>query len=485
MAVEDLRRKISFRLYPTPEQEQFLSECRELHRELYNAALQERIECYKKTGQSIGYVSQANMLPAIKVDRPELVPLGSHALQATLKRLDRAFQAFFGRVEKGQTPGHPRFKSKRRFDSFTYPDPAGWSLTDFPAKNGGKNARTHLIRVGTHNIRARGMCRFERFEPNDLTIKRVGNGWMASVTVRVSPAEARRDRVGSEIRAFDQGVTDRLVFDDGETFENPRWLREKLGEIERLQQCRARCKRGSRGYRKLSAEIARTHRKIANCRKDWMHKTTTALVERAEVLATEKLKTKNMTRAPKAKPDPDRPGAFLPNGAAAKAGLNREILSAGFAQFLQMCAYKAEEAGTRFHVADTQRIKPTQRCACCGHTESKTLEERVHLCGHCGFMADRDRNAALVCLIDALSPGFWLALEDGRRKKAKPGQVARISLGPYAAFIRNRVLAAAMSPLTGEGEPALGTSVETATCSHSLQETGNPHLKLSEAILEV
>ena len=485
MTVEDLRRKISFRLYPTPAQDKILREFLELHRELYNAALQERVECYKKTGQSIRYNDQQNMLPAIKVDRPELVPLGSQALQATLKRLDLAYAAFYSRVERGQTPGFPRFKSKRRFDSFSYPAQAGWSLTDFPAKNGGKNARTWILRVGNQNIRARGMPRFSYFTPNDLTIKREGAGWGASITVRISLWNARRERKGCEVRAFDQGVTDRLVFDSGDTSDNPRWLREKLDVLAQLQRDRARCKRGSRGYRKLSAELARTHRKIANCRKDWLHKASTKLVEEHEVLATEKLQTKNMTRAPKAKPDPYRPGEFLPNGAAAKAGLNREILSAGFAQFLQMCVYKAEEAGTRMHLAETKQIKPTQRCAHCGHMESKTLGDRTHLCGHCGFMTDRDRNAALVCLIDALAPGFWLDLDAARRRKAKPEQLSTLSLGGYAVLIRNRVLAAAMSPLTGEGEPALGTSVETATCGNSLQETGNPFLKLSEEILEV
>lgn len=485
MTVEDLRRKISFRLYPTPAQDAILREFLELHRELYNAALQERIECYKKTGQSISYNAQQNMLPAIKVDRPELVPLGSQALQETLRRLERAYQAFFGRAQKGQTPGYPRFKSKRRFDSFTYPAQAGWSLTDFPTKGGGKNARTWILRVGSENIRARGMPRFDFFTPNDLTIKREGSGWIASVTVRVSLHNARRERKDSELRAFDQGVTDRLVFDSGDTSENPRWLREKLDVLAELQRSRARCKRGSRGYRKWNVEIARMHRKIANCRKDWLHKTSAELVANHEVLATEKLSTKNMTRAPKAKPDPDQPGAFLPNGAAAKAGLNREILSAGFAQFLQMCVYKAEEAGTRMHLAETRQIKPTQRCAHCGHMESKTLDERTHLCERCGFMTDRDRNAALVCLIDALAPGFWLELDAARKRKAKPEQLARLSLGGYAVLIRNRVLAAAMSPLTGEGEPALGTSVETANCGVSLQETGNPFLKLSEELLEV
>ncbi|HCA6416537.1 TPA: transposase [Pseudomonas aeruginosa] len=90
------RRKVTFRLYPNVSQQERLDGWVRLHAELYNAALQERIEAYRKAGISISYYDQQNTLPVIKQFRPELVELGSHALQETLRRLDRAFQAFFG-----------------------------------------------------------------------------------------------------------------------------------------------------------------------------------------------------------------------------------------------------------------------------------------------------------------------------------------------------------------------------------------------------
>ena len=488
---EQLRRKLSLRLYPTPKQEALLTAWMDLHRELYNAALQERIDCYRKTGQTITYYDQQNVLPQIKVDRPDLVPLGSHALQETLRRLDRAFQAFFRRVKNGETPGFPRFKGRSRFKSFSYPDPAGWSWVDFPSKSG-RNARTSVLRFGGMTIRARGMCRFDRFEPNDLTIQRVGAHWEASMTLRVNPADAARERTGAQIRAFDQGINDRLVFDDGESFDNPRWLREQLAVLESLQRDRSRCKRGSRGYHRLTIRIARCHRGIANRRRDWLHKRSSALVARCEVLATEKLDAANMSRAPKPKEDPSQPGHYLPNGAAAKAGLNRENLSAGYAAFLKMCAYKAEEAGTRFHITETRQVKPSQRCACCGATAPKALEERIHRCEKCGFTTGRDRNAALVMLIDAMSPGYWAALDRARKKKATAADLARVSLGSYSAFLRNRVAyaqgeidhASSQRELAGERSvpcfTAPGTGVVTdlrgACESTMLLGTGNPTL---------
>ncbi|MDK2127110.1 RNA-guided endonuclease InsQ/TnpB family protein, partial [Parachitinimonas caeni] len=122
------RRKVTFKLYPNAAQSERLEQWVRLHCELYNAALEERIDAYRKTGKSISYYDQQNILPEVKALRPELVELGSHALQQTLRKLDLAFQAFFRRAKAGQTPGFPRFKSSKRFSGFSYPDPAGWKM---------------------------------------------------------------------------------------------------------------------------------------------------------------------------------------------------------------------------------------------------------------------------------------------------------------------------------------------------------------------
>ena len=124
------RRKVTLKLYPNSAQAQRLETWTRLHCELYNAALEERIEAWRKVKKSISYFDQQNALPEIKSARPEFVELGSHALQQTLRRLDLAFQSFFRRVKAGQTPGFPRFKAAKRFSGFAYPDPAGWKLME-------------------------------------------------------------------------------------------------------------------------------------------------------------------------------------------------------------------------------------------------------------------------------------------------------------------------------------------------------------------
>lgn len=140
--------------------------------------------------------------------------------------------------------------------------------------------------------------------------------------------------------------------------------------------------------------------------------------------------------------------------------------------------FKAEEAGTRWHTCDTRSVKPSQRCACCGTVIKKTLDERVHLCTQCGFTTSRDRNAALVMLIDALAPGYWAALDRARRKRAAPADLARVSLGPYAAFIRDRVLYAQADFDFSSTAPGAGVDTDRRgeRDSAALQGTGNPTL---------
>jgi putative transposase len=121
METPDLVRKtFKYRLLPTQEQEQKLAFVLRRCRELYNAALQERRDAWQKCGVSITATQQNSELPAIKEVRPEYHDLHSQVLQDVLTRLDRAFQAFFRRVENGEQPGYPRFQGATRYQSFTY-----------------------------------------------------------------------------------------------------------------------------------------------------------------------------------------------------------------------------------------------------------------------------------------------------------------------------------------------------------------------------
>ena len=327
------RRKVTFKLYPNAKETARLAAWVHLHCELYNAALQERIEAYRKVGKSISYYDQQNCLPEVKAARPEFVELGSHALQQTLRRLDLAFQAFFRRVKAGQSPGFPRFKASQRFSGFCYPDPAGWKLM----AHGGSGA---TLRIGSGKdaimLRARGQHRFGgEAQPNDLTITRRNGEWFASVTLRVPEAACARVRSDDQHRGIDLGLADWATFDNGQTIANPRWTREELPRLAALQRHRARKRKGSLRYRRLSKQAAGLHDRIGNLRREFVHQETSKLARTCAVIATEELAVRNMTRS--AKGTADAPGRRVRQ----KAGLNREILSAAFGMAHQMLSYKA------------------------------------------------------------------------------------------------------------------------------------------------
>jgi len=178
-----------------------------------------------------------------------------------------------------------------------------------------------------------------------------------------------------------------------------------------MQRQQARKKRGSIRYKRLGRQVAKLHERIGNLRREFLHQTTSRMVAVCAVLATEELRTQNMSRS--AKGTQNKPGRMVKQ----KAGLNREILSAGLSMAHNMLAYKVVEAGSRLHVSNTRQLKPSQRCAACWEIVPKTLAQRVQECPHCGRTAQRDQNAASVVLIDAHTPGTGVA--------ARPKPLAR------------------------------------------------------------
>jgi putative transposase len=137
--------------------------------------------------------------------------------------------------------------------------------------------------------------------------------------------------------------------------------------------------------------VARAHRTIRNQRRDFLHKAARSLVSCYGVIVMEDLKISNMSKAPEPKPDPEQEGAYLPNGASVKAGLNKSILDAGWGQFQALCVAKAASAGRTVQFVDPHFT--SQRCSQCGAIAKKDLSERWHTCS-CGCELDRDQNAA-------------------------------------------------------------------------------------------
>jgi putative transposase len=362
-------------------------------RELYNAALDERKSAYRMAGKSISVYAQKRDLVEIKeVIRPEYQEIASHVLQDVLFRLKKAFDRFFQRVKNGEKPGYPRFQGRNRYTSFTYPDGAGWKLLDGQRrsldKKGMVRVNLHLSKLGTVKLH---LHRDIAGTIKTLTIKREGEHWYAIFTCEIGKPEALP--VSSEDVGIDLGVTHFGALSNGAFIDNPRHYRRAEKRLKKLQGALSRKQRRSHRRRRAVQAVAKAHRKIRNQRKDFLHKESRKLVNQYQVIAFEDLQTANLIKRPQPKQD-EATGHYLPNGAAAKAGLNKSISDAGWNMFTEMVKVKAAWAGRTTLFVNPW--KTSQRCSqCFKEGPHKDLDERVHTCIYCGVVLDRDTNAAL------------------------------------------------------------------------------------------
>ncbi|MFL5656692.1 MAG: RNA-guided endonuclease InsQ/TnpB family protein [Ktedonobacteraceae bacterium] len=380
-----MRKTFKYRIYPNKQTEQKLYWTLTRCRELYNAALSERKDAYKYVGKPISYYDQQNDLPEIKAEiREEYQDIAAHVLQDVLRRLNKAFDHFFRRCKNGENPGYPRFQGRNRYDSFTYPDGAGWKLT---VEEQGKKLKgtLSLTKIGQAKVT---LHRKLEGKIKAVTIKREVDQWYVTFSCEVE--EPEKLPTSYEDVGIDLGVTHLATLSNGKMIEHPRYYRKARKVLEKRQHALSRKKRGSHRREKARKGVSRTHRKIARQRKDFQHKASKKLVGRYQVIVFEDIKTANLTRKPK--PKQDASGAYLPNGASAKGGLNKSILDAGWGTFVSMCHYKAAWAGRTLI-----KVSPkftSQICSGCGQVRKKDLSERWHSCD-CGTELDRDVNAAI------------------------------------------------------------------------------------------
>ena len=383
-----LTRRTTFRLYPTDAQAAMLFDWRRMHKDLYNAALANRKTQYQKFGHKVDYFEQQNCLPAFKEVWGEYKALGSHALQATLKRVDLAFQRFFKLKS-----GYPKFKSIRHYSGWTYPDGAGWKV-----ETDGGNGHLNLSNLG--RMQMRGTARTWG-DPTTCTIVYRNGKWYASITVNCTPQRS----TGDGAVGLDLGCKEAITLSTGEQISKPEFIKEGQRKVKaaskKLRRKRAPNRnkkiKASRRWKKQRKAVSQLQRKVTRQREDWLHQKTSNIVSRNSLVAGEKLNVKGMTA--KAKKGKRK---------AQKAGLNRSILEVGFSTIGKLLEYKLAEAGGFYVESPTRKLKPSQRCAKCWELTPKTLADRVHVCQHCGHTEDRDINAAQVNLIWAKGAGTVL-----------------------------------------------------------------------------
>lgn len=393
MSDQKEKRKVTYRLYPTARQAESLVTLLWRHQQLYNAALEERISAWQKAGKSISYAEQCASLTILRNELPEWAEPNCSSQQMTLRRLDKAFSAFFRRVKAGQTPGFPRFKSLKRFPGFSFKSHGdGWKFTP---KEKWKHGTLRISGVG--HVSCRGQARQGGRICASEILHRDGQ-WFLSLTIE--PTEIVRERAAHEVVAMDWGVETLLscVYESGKTkeIENPRWYQGSKDHIAGLQQALSRKKRGSNRRKHAAKQLRCAQQKQARRRLDTLHKLSNNIAREHSLVAMEELFVKNMTRS--ASGTVEEPGKNV----AQKAGLNREILDTAPALLTQLLRYKVLETGGMWVVAPTRKLKPSQTCPVCGSRQKKGLSDRVHQCQKCGHTEPRDTASARVVLNWAL-----------------------------------------------------------------------------------
>ncbi|MGO1051855.1 RNA-guided endonuclease InsQ/TnpB family protein [Crossiella sp. CA198] len=383
-----MRRSFKFLLRPTSKQAAAFTQMLADHCSLYNAALEERRTAYRQCGVTVRYPMQSAQLTAIRSFDPERQGRWSFSSQqATLRRLDKAMRAFFRRVKAGEKPGYPRFRGVGWFHTVEFPkdgDGVRWNSTpDDPVTRvrfqGIGHVRVHQHRPVSGNVKT-------------VSVKREGDRWYVVLSCDDVPAQPLP--VTTVSAGIDLGIAHFLTTSHGTHVPNPRPCQTASDRLARIQRVLARCERGSTRRRKVVTRLAALHRKIRRQRLDHAHQTAWTLVRTFDVIAHERLNVAGMVRSPNPRPDPEQPKTFLPNGAAAKAGLNRGIQDAGWGVFLGVLAHKADSAGRRLIPVDPRNT--SRRCPNCAHVSSDNRRTQAEfVCVACGYTANADVVGAL------------------------------------------------------------------------------------------
>jgi putative transposase len=397
-----------------------------MHKDLYNSALSNRKTQYQKFGNKVDYYQQQGSLPAFKEVWTEYKLLNAGSLQATLKRVDFAYQRFFQGLGK-----YPRFKSIRHYSGWTYPD----SRQGFKAHTTGVNGYLKLADLDVE-IQMRGKAKAWG-RPTTCTIVYRNNKWYASITVEISSIHRE---LGTGAIGIDIGCKSALAITDGENhqlIEAPKFLRKAEARIKHASKSKRRKiapsrkskTKASRRWKKAANRVGKLTRKVAQQRQNWVHQVASEITRSNSLVATEKLEVRNMTR--KAKKGKRKKRSTERSRRSQKAGLNKSILDVGFGMLKSAIKYKVEEGGGQFIEVPTKKVKPSQTCPNCGHQHPKTLDARIHQCSECGYQQDRDIASAEVCLycVKGTLPGLGTNLVDADGSSSTSSPKARKSCG--------------------------------------------------------
>lgn len=354
----DIKRAYRFRFYPTPEQEVILAQTFGCARFAYNHMLRLRTDAWYNEQKRVGYHETSAALTLLK-KQPEfawLNEVSSVPVQQALRHLQTAFANFFAK-----RTAYPTFKRKDGKQSAEY--------TSSAFKWDGQTLKLAKM-AEPLNIRwSRTLPKAAKLTTVTVSKDTAGRYF---VSLLCDDTVAAKPEVTGQV-GIDLGLTHFAVLSTGEKIAAPNTFRQHEARLAKLQRRLAKKTKGSKNRAKAKLKVAKAHATIADCRKDFLHKLSTRLINENQVIAVETLAVKNMVK---------------------NRSLSKSISDAGWAEFVRQLQYKAAWSGRQLIGID-RWYPSSKRCNGCGHTVTKLpLNIRTWVCPECKTTHDRDINAA-------------------------------------------------------------------------------------------